>query len=139
MEVSSKFDCQNFELQPHFFFFSFRRQASSCSQKQSQLCQIYMGDITYRTVTVPLQTSSLQYFLKYNRTFVDMMCFLMVLKGFEFFGGGVFNSKAGESGSQCACNFKQRHNPFKEEDEEEEGGGKVNMRVSYKKQDLTLV
>lgn len=44
-----------------------------------------MGDVTYRTVTVPLQTSSLQYFLKYNRTFVDMMCFLMVLKGF---GGG---------------------------------------------------
>lgn len=66
------------------------------------------------------------------------MCFLMVLKGFDFFFF-FFNSKPGESGSQCACNFKQRHNPFKEEDEEEEGGGKVNMRVSYKKQDLTLV
>lgn len=38
------------------------------------------------------------------------------------------------------CNFKQRHNPFKEdEDEEEGGGGKVNTGVSYKKQDLTLV
>lgn len=124
MEVSSKFDCQNFELQPHFFFFSFRRQASSCSQKQSQLCQIYMGDITYRTVTVPLQTSSLQYFLKYNRTFVDMMCFLMVLKGFEFCGGGFSIRKLVNQGVSVRAISNRDIIPLKKKTKKKKEGAK---------------
>lgn len=102
-------------------------------RNRARLCRVYV-----ESRTVALQTSSLQYFFKYNRASVNMMRFPMALKRCDdFFFFPI--QKPCESGSQCACNFKQRHNPFKEDEEEGGGGGKVNMRMSYKKQDLTLV